>query len=884
MKVTAIKISKILGTVAASTLLWGCLEAAKTETNNQAIDPSEPVSDWELVWSDEFDGTSIDTSKWNHEVNCNGGGNNEQQCYTDSAENSYVQDGILHVVALPAAEGADKPYTSARLNSKGKGDFKYGRFEIRAKLPSGQGSWPAFWMLPTDNRYGGWPKSGEIDIVEAVNLKVADGEGKLENKVYGTLHYGNDWPDNVHSGKEYELPDGLNPADDFHTYAIEWQEGEIRWYVDNYLYATQRQSSLRYNSKQEPVGLAHKGWFVEYFNAGTGELEKHWDEAPFDQDFHMLINFAVGGDWPENVNATGVDAAAFANGQHYEVDYVRVYQCSLDTATGKGCETLRQGYDSFDDALVEGKAPTPPAPVQGPSSYVIFEDDANPSWPAWDCCAGSSPEVVADDAEHGNVTEFVIGANPTVMGFISRDAFITEEDVEPIPFDGSGIVENGLVQFDFKLTNLPNDASAPWLFKIESNGGPDAGGSAVEISLSDNVEGFSPVLGEWQTYTFTLADLAAEGLELSGIDVIMVFPAWGQGEGAEFRMDNVKIYDPTASNFAGHVLFDDQVLENWELWDCCAGSTPTIETDDNIHGNVAEFAIGAASETVLGLLADEGAEIDASNLLENGVVEFEMKLVTAPNNATTPWRFKIESTGAATAVELGLEDSLEGTGPVEGQWQKYTFPVQQLFDEGLDISSINVLMIFPAWGTGEGAVFRVDNVRIYDPSSLPGLTVFADGENPDWPMWDCCAGSTPAEVDDGSSKGIVAEFAIGAASETVLGFLAEDGAEFDASEFLENGVIRFDMKLVTAPNDSTTPWRFKVESLGASTALELGLEESEEGMSPVVGQWQTYTYSLNDLFNGGVDISAIDVLMVFPAWGTGEGAVFRIDNVRIGER
>ena len=113
---------------------------------------------------------------------------------------------MLHIVALPAEEGAEKPYTSARLNTRYKGDFKYGRFEMRAKLPSGQGSWPAFWMLPTDYVYGGWPKSGEIDIMEAVNLKVADEEGNVESNIHGTLHYGRDWPNNVNSGKAYEFP------------------------------------------------------------------------------------------------------------------------------------------------------------------------------------------------------------------------------------------------------------------------------------------------------------------------------------------------------------------------------------------------------------------------------------------------------------------------------------------------------------------------------------------------------------------------------------------------------------------------------------------------------------------------------------------------------
>lgn len=1056
MKIAAKNISKLLVTLTATTL-WGCMDSAETETNANVIDPSKPVSDWQLVWSDEFDGSSIDQNKWTHEVNCQGGGNNEQQCYTDSADNSFVQDGMLHLVALPAEEGAEKSYTSARLNTKGKADFKYGRFEMRAKLPSGQGSWPAFWMLPTDEEYGGWPKSGEIDIVEAVNLKVADDEGNVESYVHGTLHYGREWPDNDSSGKAYLLPDGANPADEFHTYAIEWQEGEIRWYLDDYLYATQRQSEVRYNSKDEAVGLAHKGWYAEYFNAGTGELETHWDTAPFDQDFHMLLNFAVGGNWPENVNATGIDATAFENGQQFEVDYVRVYQCSINPETGEGCATVRGGYDDPEDAFVEGAAPIPSPPSAGVAqNLAIFNGSANPNWPAWDCCGGSSPEIVADDdkgnvtefvigaeptvvgfisradsiidengqatpfdaspmvdsgsvsfemkvvtppsntdatwlikiesnngdtavelpltdsnegvapvtgewqtytfslqaladagldlsaidvvmifpawgtgegavfrvtnvnisspnnvspsltvfddaanaswpawdccggstptvetddAEHGAVTEFTVGAEPTVMGFISRETFITEDGATPQPFDATAILANGVIQFEMKVTNAPNNADAAWLFKVESN----EGDTDVELPLSDSVEGLNPVVDQWQTYTFNLASLADAGLDVSAIDVLMIFPAWGAGEGAVYRVDNVKIYDPNASTgFVGHVLFADEALTGWQIWDCCGGSTPTVENDDADHGMTAEFVIGA-EPTVMGITADDGVLLDASNLLANGVVQFEMKVVNAPNDASAQWLFKIESDGATTDVELPLTDSQEGAAPVVGEWQTYTYSVQSLFDAGLDISSIDVLMVFPAWGAGEGAVYRLDNIMIYDPTSVPaamGLTVYDNAENTEWPMWDCCGGSTPTEQDDGAEHGMVAEFSIGA-EPTVMGFLANDDAEFDASNLLQTGVISFDLKVVTAPTDSSGEWLFKVESLGASTEAEFALTASEEGVAPTVGEWQTYTFTLLDLFDAGLDISSIDVLMIFPTWGTGEGAVYRVDNVRI---
>ena len=138
----------------SSALLTGCGGDTATQTDLSKTDTSKPATGWNLVWSDEFDGQSIDSNKWNFEVNCAGGGNNEKQCYTADKANAFTTGGMLNIVAKPAAAGAEKPYTSARLTTKKKADFKYGRFEMRAKLPSGQGAWPAFWMMPTDSVYG----------------------------------------------------------------------------------------------------------------------------------------------------------------------------------------------------------------------------------------------------------------------------------------------------------------------------------------------------------------------------------------------------------------------------------------------------------------------------------------------------------------------------------------------------------------------------------------------------------------------------------------------------------------------------------------------------------------------------------------------------------
>ncbi|MEH6596065.1 MAG: family 16 glycosylhydrolase [Colwellia polaris] len=865
----------LLSTIA----LVGCGgSSAETETKPDKIDPQLPVSDWGLVWSDEFDGTAINSQNWTHEVNCDGGGNQEKQCYTDSADNSYLADGMLNIVALPAEEGAALPYTSARMITRYKAGFKYGRVEMRAKVPAGQGSWPAFWMMPTDEEYGEWPRSGEIDIFESVNLGVSDAEGNVESNVHGTLHYGKSWPDNSSSGKSYSLADGANPADGFHTYALEWQEGEIRWYMDGYLYATQRQSSVRYNSKDEAVGLAHKGWFTEYYEQVSGELKTFWDTAPFDKEFYLILNFAVGGSWPENVNELGVDATAFHADNKFEVDYVRVYECLSNPETGKGCETVRPGYDSLEDGLVEGKAPVPVPPSDGIAKNLsIFSGAFNPNWPAWDCCGGSTPALVSD-ADKGDVVEFVIGGEPTVVGFISRDTFITDPEGKGTPFDASPLVDlNGVITFDMKLITAPG-AGANWNFKVESN---DAD-TAADMLLNQSNEGVDPVVGQWQTYTFPLSAFVAKGLDVSAIDVVMIFPDWGAGEGAVFQVANFSIEGDIGAS-PELVIFTDNENPSWPMWDCCGGSTPTVELDDDAHGNVAEFSIGE-TPTVMGFISridntETPAPFDATSILANGVIQFDMKVTSMPSADT--WLFKVEADNNASAVELALTDSVEGEAPTTDQWQTYTFNLADLADAGLDVSAIDVLMVFPAWGAGDGAIYRIDNVKVYDPTSAPQINVlFGEAAATGWSIWDCCGGSTPTLENDDTDHGMTAEFVIGA-QPTVMGILADDDVFLDASAILASGVVQFDLKVISAPNDASATWLFKIESDGATTAVELALNASTEGLDPVVGEWQTYTFPLQTLFDAGLDISFIDVVMVFPEWGTGEGAVYRLDNVMV---
>lgn len=245
---------------------------------------------WSLVWSDEFDGNALDTSSWEYMTGNGdayglpGWGNNELQYYTNFSGNVSVADGTLKITAKQQSLGG-LPYTSARIRTKGLRDFTYGRFEGRMKIPSTSGVWPAFWMLPTDSPYGGWASSGEIDIMESVNQA---------DRIYGTIHHGSPWPNNQYNGGHVQ--DGTDFSQDFHVYAVEWEPDAIRWYLDGVHFHT----------------VTSNDWF--------SSLATENNRAPFDVPFHILLNVAVGGNFPGNPDGS----ASYP--QTLEVDYVRVYE------------------------------------------------------------------------------------------------------------------------------------------------------------------------------------------------------------------------------------------------------------------------------------------------------------------------------------------------------------------------------------------------------------------------------------------------------------------------------------------------------------------------------------------------------------------------------
>ncbi len=242
---------------------------------------------WTLTWSDEFngpDGAAVDPTKWKHDVGGTGWGNNELEYYTDGTQNAVQKGGYLVVTAT--TDGASQyhcsygtcKYTSARLLTQGLFTQQYGRFEARAQMPTGKGLWPAIWALGDNISTVSWPACGEIDFMETIGTDIMTD--------HGSLHM----PNNYGPSGTYKLPNGASYADGFHVFAFEWEPGTIRFYVDDNLYETQ--------TSKVPGG----------------------DTWEFDHPFFLLVNVAVGGQWPGSPDST----TTFP--QTLKVDWIRVYQ------------------------------------------------------------------------------------------------------------------------------------------------------------------------------------------------------------------------------------------------------------------------------------------------------------------------------------------------------------------------------------------------------------------------------------------------------------------------------------------------------------------------------------------------------------------------------
>ena len=403
-------------------------QAEIQQNSAQAPAPGSTLSydGYTLRWEDDFNGSELNRDDWNVELHEPGWVNNELQAYVDSPENIYVKDGslVLKPVEQKNADGTVS-YTSGRVNTQNKHDFKYGIFEARVKVPEGQGFLPAFWMMPTnENLYGQWPRCGEIDIMEVL--------GNDTDKSYGTIHYGN--PHSESQGS-CQLASG-SFSDSYHTFAVEWLPGQISWYVDGQLIHTEN----------------------DWYTATEGQGEVTYP-APFDQPFYLILNLAVGGNWPGNPDET----TDIANSALY-VDYVKVYQ-----------------KDSYDEDVAKPEKTVVLRDPDAEGNYIVNGDFAvqeslsdDEGWIFLTTLGGE-----AEAAIDGNAL-CITTANPGTVDY-------SVQLVQPnLP-----LKEGGVYQVSFDAS-----AAAPRTMKVDVSA-PDR---SYQRYLEDTVVQLTP---ETQTYTYT---------------------------------------------------------------------------------------------------------------------------------------------------------------------------------------------------------------------------------------------------------------------------------------------------------------------------------------------------------------------------------------------
>ena len=247
-------------------------------SSNDGYLSADSYPGYKLVWSDEFNGNTLNAGDWNYDIGGSGWGNNESQYYTGDTKNSYVKNGKLTIEAIKE-KYQGKDYTSARLTTKGKKEFKFGRIDVRAKLPKGQGIWPAIWMLGANIDAVKWPLCGEIDIMELL--------GNNPSKVYATIHHS---PQGLQAQGIYNLPTGMTFSDEFHVFSLDWEADKMSILLDDKV----------------------------FFSTTAAKLNA--SPYPFNSPFFFILNIAVGGRWPGYPDATTVFP------QKMEIDYVRVFQ------------------------------------------------------------------------------------------------------------------------------------------------------------------------------------------------------------------------------------------------------------------------------------------------------------------------------------------------------------------------------------------------------------------------------------------------------------------------------------------------------------------------------------------------------------------------------
>jgi beta-glucanase (GH16 family) len=627
--------------------------------------------DWTEVWRDDFN--TLDTQAWSSEVNGDGGGNNELQFYTDRPENLYVENGVLNIKAI-RENYQGKTWTSARLRSKNGKDFTYGKIEARMKLPSDSGTWPAFWMLPTELQRDshGWPQSGEIDIMETLNTS---------EDILGTLHFGSYWPYNGNSG--WPNPDNLIPAEngrsktDFHTYAVEWYEDHMVWSVDGVAKISASRADLD----------------------GVDPVRSNWDSFT-NRPFHILLNLAVGGNLPGNPD--GSEAAV----QLMQVDYVAVsknpatWSVEGDTYVYRGESSKTYRVDAPDNGSYQWNVPAGVNILAGQGSNEITvsfgnsarNGDISVSFDAG--CSGTQTFSKAITIEQGQtqvVTNYETGLGVTHLQ-------------NGLPLTQSGVVNNPApdgINTSAQVLHYLRDASQQWdnlklsgfgnidagelrsgraklfvdVFYPEANSllGKDLGGGIENAAAAGAAEpwdgntgrlarflGTMGQAGEWHTVELNYAGTPDSNIAASQADSLVFMVEAGTNLPAELYLDNIRIVRPDN----GYSL--QSIVENFDgTANGALKPSPYTSGVNAVVANPQPDGVNNSAQ-VLRHERDSGATYDT--LAFNGVTgipdaldaQHGMVRVAVDVYTTAP---------AGTIISMNLENELQAASVDSSQWQ-----------------------------------------------------------------------------------------------------------------------------------------------------------------------------------------------------------------------
>ena len=861
------------------------------------VDPDVPEGDhlpppveWQIAFEDNFDGNALDASKWNIQTGdgcpdlC-GWGNNELQVY--SADNIAVADGTLNITGRREAGGG---YTSARINTLGKFDFLYGRVEVRARIPGGQGVWPAIWMLHSNQGiYGPWPRGGEIDIMEGFNYGVG---GNFS--VQSTTHYGLPIPPFNGTSSRTDLAASADV--NFHVYALEWEHDRLRFFVDGAHFQTQTSDN----------------WYT-YYPAGEDGLYDPFgahtlgpEGAPFDQPFHLLLNFAIGG------NPVGYPDDSTVFPQTFAIDYVRVYQCANgNEETGQGCGTADPGVEPLEDLdggpLQDMETASPYISnlqlyADGPEAITlnVGEEEATNTlgvggYIGPGATVTNNP-LAADPDNPGNTAWHFAAAGDVANAILSSED-LTDHEILATGFDFSGGDSIGEIVFDMRVNSI--DPTTALIVKLDS-GWPNLGEVALPSSQLR--------VGGWKTYSVKFDDLVNNpgfvdccggmGVDLANVVNPFVFEV--AGGSADVHLDNIRISNACyivgdcnarlrTKRLPDFIVFDDEV--NRRAWSngitaSDSGTGWSDYTDPAGPNNKAHWAIVADADPERGQVIDvtfndsgafgvwfiQSAQGVDMNAYSAGAVAFDI-IVDDYGRNTTGITMKVDCFFPCTSGDKTLGVIADGV------WETVVVPVSSLTGTGLDLNQVNTgIVVFPTAPQAGTIRFRLDNIRWVAETEAPPLAqidlpVTFDDPAVDYGMIDFGGASTVVAGDPAGGGNRVAQTTRTGEvwAGTVVGLDAgfANPIPFTAAET--------SMSLRVFPPAAGIPVMLKVED-----SADPGIFAEVTATTTVANEWETLTYDFIGLIDP-INITYEKAAVFFNFGTAGDGSLsYFWDDLKFG--